>query len=108
MIVIADGDVLSNPVIKGETYPTGYNMWEKFTYANKVLLLNAVEYLLNPDGVIAARGKDVKLRLTDKESARADAGFWRILNLGVPLLLLAGFGFVFNWLRRRRFARKHT
>ncbi|WP_020569899.1 gliding motility-associated ABC transporter substrate-binding protein GldG [Neolewinella persica] len=108
MIVIADGDVLSNPVIKGETYPTGYNIWEKFTYANKVLLLNAIEYLLNPDGVIAARGKDVKLRLTDQEAARADAGYWRALNLGVPMLLLAGFGLVFNWLRRRRYARKHT
>lgn len=104
MAVIADGDILSNPILKGETLPLGYNIWQRFTYANKPFVLNVVEYLLNPDGVIAARGKDVKLRLTDKEAARAGATGWRLLNIGLPLLLLAVFGAVFYWVRRRRWA----
>ena len=109
MIVIGDGDILANHVRRdGTTMPLGYNLWQKFTYANKTFMLNAVEYLMDPDGVIAARGKDVKLRLLDRESARAEAGFWRVLNIGAPLLLLALFGLVFNWLRRRRYARRTT
>lgn len=107
MVVIADGDVLANPVRNGtEVLPLGLNRWEKFQYANKPFMLNAIEYLLNPEGVIAARGKEVKLRLADKEAARAAAAWWRTLNIGLPLVLLAVFGLVFNWLRRRRFAHR--
>lgn len=107
MVVIADGDVLANPVRNvTEVLPLGLNRWEKFQYANKPFMLNAIEYLLNPDGVIAARGKEVRLRLLDQEAARGDAGYWRVLNIGAPLLLLAIFGLVFNWLRRRKYARR--
>jgi gliding-associated putative ABC transporter substrate-binding component GldG len=105
MIVIADGDVMANSIQRdGTTRELGYNIWDKFTYANKPFLLNSIEYLLDPDGVIGSRGKEVKLRLLDREKARAQTGFWRAINIGLPLLLLAIFGLVFNWLRRRRYA----
>ena len=67
-------------------------------------MLNAIEYLLDPEGVIGARGKEVRLRLTDKEAAVADAAYWRLLNIGLPLLLLGVFGLAFNYVRRRRYA----
>ena len=108
MIVIADGDVLGNPSgdDRNPYYPLGFNKFEKFQYANKTLMLNAVEYLLDPDGVIGARGKEVRLRLTDKEAAVADATKWRLLNIGLPLVLLGSFGWLFNFLRKRRYARR--
>lgn len=107
MMIIADGDILSNGVGTNPAYyPLGFNRFEKFQYANKTFMLNAIEYLLNPDGVIASRGKEVRLRLTDREAAIAEATYWRVLNIGLPLLLLAIFGVVFNLLRKRRYARK--
>ena len=107
MIVVADGDVLANERGTRDPYlPLGYNKFEKFQYANKTFMLNAIEYLLDPDGVIGARGKEVQLRLTDKEAAVANATSWRLLNIGLPLLLLAVFGLVFNYVRRRRYATK--
>lgn len=105
MVVIADGDILSNPYINGETLQMGYNRWERFTYANKPFILNTIEYLLNPEGVISARGKDVKLRLIDREAALADSFKWQAINIIVPLLLLVLFGLVFNLLRRRKYAK---
>ena len=109
MIVISDGDVLANSVnSRGEVGFLGVNPYNKIPYANKTFMLNAVEYLLNPGGVITSRSKQVKLRLLDREAANADAGYWRTLNLVVPLLLLAGFGFAFTWLRRRRYATNTT
>ncbi len=105
MIVISDGDVLANSVnSRGEIGFLGVNPYSKIPYANKAFMLNAIEYLLNPDGVITSRSKQVKLRLLDQNRALAEAGYWRVLNLGVPLLLLAVFGLVFNYLRRRRYA----
>lgn len=108
MIVVADGDVMRNAQGRSERepyLPLGLNRFEKFQYANKAFMLNAIEYLLDPDGVIGSRGKEVKLRLLDQEQALAEANYWRALNIGLPLLLLAVFGLVFNYFRRRRYAR---
>lgn len=106
MIVISDGDVLANSVqANSNSYrPLGYNRWDKMIYANKPFILNAIEYLIDPDGVVAARGKDVKLRLLDREEALASTTKWRVVNVVLPLLLLGLFGLVFNGLRRRRYA----
>ena len=107
MIVISDGDVLANSVnSRGEVGFLGVNPYNKIPYANKAFILNAIEYLLNPDGVITSRSKQVKLRLLDQNQALEEAGYWRALNLAAPLLLLALFGGVFHLLRRRRYARK--
>jgi ABC-2 type transport system permease protein len=108
MVVIADGDILSNPIVKNETLTMGYNIWERFTYANKPFILNTIEYLLNPEGVISARGKDVKLRLLDREAALADSVQWQSINIIAPLVLLGLFGLVFNLIRRRKYARKQV
>ncbi|PPK86687.1 protein involved in gliding motility GldG [Neolewinella xylanilytica] len=106
MIVISDGDVLANSVnSRGEIGFLGVNPYSKIPYANKAFILNAIEYLLNPAGVITSRSKQVKLRLLDQNRALAEAGYWRALNLAAPLLLLAAFGFLFTFFRRRRYAR---
>lgn len=107
MIVISDGDVASNFVrdaAQKQTLPLGFNRFENTTYANKDFVINAIEYLIEPNGVIEARAKEVKLRLLDTVRAREEQTFWRVLNLVLPLLFLGVFGWFFNWLRRRKYA----
>ncbi|MDO8970934.1 MAG: gliding motility-associated ABC transporter substrate-binding protein GldG, partial [Saprospiraceae bacterium] len=107
MIVVSDGDVAANYVrdaANKQTAPLGFNRFEKATYANKDFIINAVEYLIEPNGVIEARAKEVKLRLLDTVRAKDEQTFWRGLNLVLPLLFLGVFGWLFNWLRRRRYA----
>ncbi len=107
MIVVSDGDVAANYVrdaANKQTAPLGFNRFEKITYANKDFIINAVEYLIEPNGVIEARAKEVKLRLLDTVRAKDEQTFWRGLNLVLPLLFLGVFGWLFNWLRRRRYA----
>jgi len=108
MLVISDGDVASNfvrdPASK-EWLPLGYNRFENTTYANKELMLNAIEYLIDPSGVIEARTKEVKLRLLDTIKARKEATLWRSLNIAAPLVFLGIFGWFFNWRRKKRYAK---
>jgi ABC-2 type transport system permease protein len=107
MLVVSDGDVAANDVTNAaeKSYaPLGYNKYEKHLYANKDFLINAIEYLLDDNGVIAARTREVKLRLLDGVRTKSEKTFWQVLNVGVPLLLLLGFGWVFNFLRRRKYA----
>jgi ABC-2 type transport system permease protein len=41
--------------------------------------------------------------MLDTVSAQENKVLWQLLNIALPLLLLSGFGLLFNWWRRRRF-----
>ena len=106
MIVVSDGDVLANSVSsRGEVGTLGINPYSGIPYANKTFMLNAISYLLDPGGIIGTRSKEVTLRLLDQNRAQAEATYWRVLNIVVPLVVLALFGLVFTFLRRHRYAR---
>lgn len=108
MLVISDGDVAANFIrnrAEKQWFPLGFNQNDNTTYANKDLLINAVEYLIDPDGVIEARSKEVKLRLLDNVRARDEKTLWQVLNIATPLLLLGLFAWIFNWRRKRRYTR---
>jgi len=108
MLVISDGDVAANYVrdaAQKQWLPLGFNHMENVTYANKELMLNAIEYLIDPNGVIAARTKEVKLRLLDSVRAKKQGNMWRALNVGLFLVLLGIFGWFFNWRRKKRYGK---
>lgn len=106
MIVVSDGDVAKNGInLQKQSYlPLGYNEFEQYQFANKDFIVNALEFLLDDNGVIEARGKEVKLRMLDIARARTEKIKWQVVNLVVPLVFLVIFGIIFNWIRKRRFA----
>lgn len=107
MLVVSDGDVAANFVRNREAkewLPLGLNRFEGHTYANKDLLLNAVEYLLDANGIIEARSREVKLRLLDTVRAKKEKSLWQALNIGLPLAFLGMFGWLFLYFRKRRYA----
>jgi len=105
MIVVSDGDIAKNRYAQdsNEIRPLGYNRYERRLFANKQFLINAIEYLLNSDGVIEARGREVKLRLLDTVKAQAEKTKWQLFNIGLPLLFLLIFGLGYVYLRRRKY-----
>ena len=107
MIVVSDGDIARNGVdrAKKSYSPLGYNESIRRTFANKDFLINAVEYLLDENGVIEARAKDVRLRLINRVRAEEEKTKWQLLNILFPLVFLLLFGFGYNWIRRWRFAK---
>ncbi len=106
MIVISDGDVIKNPVNPqtSEYMPLGYNKYENYTFANKAFLVNCLEYLMDDQGVVEARSKEVKLRLLNVLKAGQEKTKWQLINIVLPVVLLILFGLVYNYIRRRRFA----
>ncbi len=106
MLVVGDGDIARNEYDfkQNAMLPLGYNRFVNYKFANKDFLQNAIEYMLDDKGIIAARSKEVKLRLLDKEAATENATALRFANILLPLLLVGLFGFLFMWLRKRRFA----
>ena len=108
-IIISDGDIINNVlnVKEQKIFPLGYNKWERRTYkANETFILNAIEYLINTDNILAARSKEVRLRMIDRVKARTEKTKWRLINIVLPLLLLIGFGLVYRQIRKYKYASK--
>ncbi len=105
MIVIADGDVIKNQLDKGMPLELGFDKWTNQLYGNKEFLLNCVNYLLDDNGLINIRSKDVDLPLLNKEEVYTNYTSAQLITVGLPLLILALFGFLFTFLRKKRYGR---
>jgi ABC-2 type transport system permease protein len=72
-------------------------------YGNKEFLLNAVNYLLNDDGLINIRSKEIAIAFLDPQKITSEKTKWQIINIATPLLLLGVFGFAFTIFRRKKY-----
>lgn len=107
MIVVADGDISRNDVFRnsGQIYPLGYDMNTRQTFANKNFLVNCVNYLLDEEGMLQLRSREVKLRLLDKKKLNQQRNKWQFINVGIPLLLVFSFGILQFYMRRKKYSR---
>jgi len=103
MIVIADGDVIKNDVVRNVPQELGFDRWTGKTYGNKEFLLNAVNYLLDDDGLINIRSKEIDVAFLDQEKIASQKTYWQTFNILLPLGLLTIFGFIFNYIRKKKF-----
>ena len=104
MIVISDGDIAKNQVLKGKPTDLSRDKWTNEEFGNKDFLLNSVDYLLDDTGLIELRNKTLKISVLDKQKAYKERAFWQFLNVAFPLILLFTFGFIFNYLRKRKYS----
>ncbi len=98
MIVIADGDIAKNQILKGKPTDLARDKWTNEEFGNKDFLLNSVDYLLDDTGLIELRNKTLKISVLDKQKAYKERTFWQFLNVAFPLILLFTFGFIFSCL----------
>ncbi|MHB1147464.1 MAG: gliding motility-associated ABC transporter substrate-binding protein GldG [Lutibacter sp.] len=103
MVVIADGDIIANEISKGQPLELGLNKWTNQRYGNKEFLLNTVNYLLDDNGLINIRSKKVKIDFLNKEKAFEEATKWQLINILFPIVILAIFGFIFNYFRKKKY-----
>lgn len=108
MIVISDGDIVNYMYANKKFLVNGYDTWTEQVYGNKDFLMNSVHYLLDDSGIISIRAKEVKLAFFDKEKVRAKYTQSQIITVGLPIVLLAVFGVVFNYLRKRRYTKNFS
>jgi ABC-2 type transport system permease protein len=106
MIVIGDGDMMRSEVRSDSTtYPLGYYVYTKQTFANKAFLLNCIEYLVDDNGVLETRNKEVKLRLLNTVKVQDEKLKWQLLNMALPIGLVIVAGLVFGYFRRKKYQR---
>lgn len=87
MILISDGDVGRNKVIKDQPMPLGYDIMNDQYYGNEQFLRNALDYLLDDSNLIALRNRNIEARLLDRQRIYDEKTYWQWLNLLLPLIL---------------------
>lgn len=105
MIVVSDADVVKNQLDKNrQPLELGYDKWTSALYGNKDFMMNCVNYLLDDNGLVNIRSKEVNLPLLDKNKVEEKYTQSQIITVGLPIVILAIFGVVFTYLRKRKYA----
>ncbi|MBP5677700.1 MAG: gliding motility-associated ABC transporter substrate-binding protein GldG [Bacteroidales bacterium] len=105
MIIVADGDIIRNHYIadEGAVLPLGYDYYTRTQYANKDFILNAVNYLVGDEGMMASRSRSIKLRKLDVMKLHEQRTKYQIINIGLPLALLLLAGAAIFIIRRNKY-----
>jgi gliding-associated putative ABC transporter substrate-binding component GldG len=105
MIVISDGDLIRNQLDKNfQPVELGYDQRSGNLYDNKDFMMNCVNYLLDDNGLINIRGKDLDLALLDKEKVYENYTAIQFITIGLPIVFLLLFGLVFSYLRKKKYS----
>jgi len=106
MIVVADGDIARNDISHKTGMPMllGYDKYSGQKFGNKDFLLNCVHYLLDDEGLLQLRGKNVELRLLDRKKLEKTRTAWQYVHLIVPLVFLVLLWGTLEFIRRKKYA----
>ena len=104
MVIISDGDVSKNQILKDEPFDLNRDKWTNQQFGNKYFLINSIDYLLDDVGLIQLRNKTLTIKTLDKQKAFKERTFWQLLNVVLPLLIIFSFGFVFNYWRKKKYS----
>ncbi|HSF54635.1 MAG TPA: hypothetical protein VLA71_12825, partial [Algoriphagus sp.] len=108
VVVFGDGSVFQSQMSLQGSQPLalGEDPFAQTTYANKQLLQNLVQYLSDPDGIIAARTRTLQIRPLNKVKIAEQKAFWQGVNVVLPVVILGILGGVILFLRKLRYSKK--
>ena len=103
MVIISDGSIIVNQFQKNRPLELGFDKWTNAFYGNKEFLLNSVNYLLDDSGLINIRSKEISVPFLDFQRVIKQRSLWQLVNILLPLVLLAIFGFGFSFFRKQKY-----
>lgn len=108
MIVVADGDIIRNQIEikRREPLPLGYDQYTGNTYGNKDFIMNAMSYLIDGEGLVNIRSRELKIRLLDQTKINHSRTKWQVINTLIPTALIVVLGVVLALIRKKRYTKK--
>lgn len=109
MIVIANSDIIRNEVQKSGSSESPLTLGlDKYTgemYGNRDFIINCMNYLVDDNGIMNLRSRELKLRLLNREKIRKERIGWQLINTVGPVLLVVLAGIIYNFFRKRKYAK---
>ena len=117
MVVVADGDIIRNQLAQldyakknnrrvGSPLPLGYDQYTNNTYGNKQFIENAISYMLEGDGLISVRSRELKIRLLDMNKVNNKTLTWQLVNVVLPSALMIIFGIALAFIKKKKYEKK--
>jgi gliding-associated putative ABC transporter substrate-binding component GldG len=108
VVVFGDGELFQSQISfrDGSPLRLGEDQLSQTTFANKAFLSNLVNYLADPEGIIASRTRTIKIRPLNKVKVASEKVFWQLTNVVLPVILLLGIGSGVWMIRRKRYGSK--
>lgn len=108
MVLVADRNVIKNEMSQNQPVPLGFDRLTGTTYGNQEFLLNAVNYMLDDNGLIDIRSKELSLAFLDSQKTKQTRLQWQIINLLLPLVLIGLFGWLYTDYRKRKYIKNQS
>jgi gliding-associated putative ABC transporter substrate-binding component GldG len=108
MIVVADGDIIRNEVHRSGSTETPYRLGQdQYTgqmFGNRDFLINCMNYLVDNNGLMDLRSREMKLRLLNKQEVKAKRTEWQLINILLPIAIVIIAGILYSFFRKRKYA----
>jgi ABC-2 type transport system permease protein len=75
-------------------------------YGNQEFFQNIVDYMMGDNSVLDIRSRQIDIKEIDKEKVAKFAGFYKTINMLLPLGIIILLSMLMNYIRTRRYARK--
>ncbi|MBQ9602691.1 MAG: gliding motility-associated ABC transporter substrate-binding protein GldG [Paludibacteraceae bacterium] len=102
-VVIASGSIVINELQKNQALPMGYDRYSGMQFSNRDMVVNAVLWLTDAEGLIALREKDITLRLLNDKRAHDERMRIQLISTISPVAILALIGGIVFVIRKRRY-----
>lgn len=86
-----------------EPQALGLDRYTMQTFGNKDFLVNCINYLVNDNGLVEMRSRELKPRLLDQARIKDQRSLWQVVNTVLPVLIIILAGLAYNALRRRHY-----
>jgi ABC-2 type transport system permease protein len=105
-IFVSDGDVIKSQLHYSQNYPLplGFDQFTRQTFGNKDFVLNALNYLVDENGLISIRSREIKIRLLDRNRMLEQMVFVKTINVAAPLIFVLFLGMILYWRRKKKYA----
>ena len=109
MIIIADADIIRNEVrrvgLKETPLPLGQDKYTGQVFGNRDFLINCLNYLVDNNGIMELRSRELKLRLLNTSKIKTERLKWQIINITAPIIIVVLAGILYSYFRRKNYTR---
>lgn len=73
-------------------------------FGNQDFFMNLVDYMMGDNSVLSLRSRQIEIHAIDKAKVNDNAGFYQLINLGIPILLILALAIVMFLIRKNKYA----
>lgn len=73
-------------------------------FGNQDFFMNLVDFMMGDNSVLALRSRQIEIHAIDKAKVAENAGFYKTINIGLPILLVVALAVVMFLIRRSTYA----